>query len=88
LAPAGLLACGLAGSEPISTEHLDNDRGLRELSRNRHRLRKPHLMGRMEGNFHFALDCQARHDRPEALLAEVTERPLAGAGAGPLLGNS
>jgi len=42
----------------------------------------------MEGDFYFALDSQSRHDRPEAPLAEVIERLLAGAGAGPLLGNS
>jgi len=42
----------------------------------------------MEGDFHFALDFQSRHNRPEALLAEVVERLLAGAGAGPFLGNS
>jgi len=45
-------------------------------------------MARMEGDFHFAPDSQSRHDRPEALLAEVSELLLAGAGAGPLPGNS
>jgi len=74
--------------EPINTEHLDDDRRLRELSRDLHRPRAPHLTVRMEGDFYFALDSQSRHGRPEAPLAEVIERLLAGAGAGPLLGNS